>query len=120
MELFPDVEFYDYTKFPFDSRPSDGLPDNYTLVYSRGETPESDNEALYNLLQHRNVAAVFRTSLPERWNGWLVVDGDTHDVRISETDTVTDPSITLPVVVGLRAKGRARHDLTGFTIQGEE
>lgn len=126
MELFPDVQFYDYTKWPYDKRPDSSLPDNYALTFSRGETERSDNEALYNLCQGRNVAVVFDTKpgepLPTRWQGWKVIDGDEHDIRVGEADMAvamdadTPASVLLPVVVGLRAKGAARQDLTGFTI----
>jgi hypothetical protein len=109
MERFPDVQFYDYTKVP--SRMSRFLtgdfPGNYHLTFSRAETPESERLALSFLASGGNVAAVFR-NLPEQWNGFTVIDGDTNDL------TFLRPAGT---VFGLRAKGPAKNDKSGFVIQ---
>ncbi len=96
---YPDVQFYDYTKVPgrFD------LPANYHLTFSRSECNEAHaREALRN---GQNVAVVFRDTLPAEFWGYEVISGDDTDLRF------LDPS---PRVVGLVAKGRARHDTSGF------
>ena len=36
-DLFPDVQFYDYTAYPYDKRPTESLPANYHLTMSRKE-----------------------------------------------------------------------------------
>jgi len=58
-----------------------------------------------------NVAVVFRVrkgrELPAMWNGYNVVDGDVTDLRY------LDPR---GVIVGLRAKGRAVRDTSGFVV----
>lgn len=114
MTALPDVVWYDYTKFDFDLRPDHALPANYHLTFSRSETNE--NEARYNLLQGRNVTVVFDTKrsqdLPTTWEGWPVIDGDTHDARMLDKGPDGDA-----VVVGLRAKGRAIHDQSGFVVR---
>ena len=46
--------------------------------------------------------------LPDTWNGFKVVDGDVRD------DLMLDVS---GVVLGLRAKGKAKKDTSGFVIQ---
>jgi hypothetical protein len=53
------------------------------------------------------VAVVFhkREEIPASFRGWPVVDGDDTDVRHIEPDGV---------VVALYAKGKAKHDTTGF------
>lgn len=107
MLAFPDVQWYDYTKH----RNRKNIPENYHLTYSRSETNEADMLKL--LEQGENVAVVFSTKkgkpLPKKWNGYKVIDGDLHDLRF------LDPQ---GVVVGLRAKGKARkNDLNGFVVQ---
>lgn len=107
-EKFPGVQFYDYTKVS--SRMSRFLigdfPGNYHLTFSRAETAESERLALSFLASGGNVAAVFR-QLPECWNGFPVLDGDSDDL------TFLRPAGT---VFGLKAKGQAKHDTSGFVI----
>ena len=100
MEMFPGVQFYDYTKL---TNRRD-IPANYHLTFSRSETNETD--ALRMLAQGMNVAVVFDT-LPEKWAGVKVIDGTETDLRFLD-DTC--------VIVGLVAKGKAKKDTSGFTI----
>jgi hypothetical protein len=102
LELFPSVQFYDYTKLS--NRKN--IPRNYHLTFSRSEDNEQAcKQALANGL---NVAVVFR-DLPKRYLGKRVVAGDDDDLRF------LDPK---GVVVGLKAKGKkAREDKSGFTVQ---
>lgn len=51
-----------------------------------------------------NVAAVFH-KLPETWLGYPVMDGDDSDLRF------LDPK---GHIVGLKSKGQAKHDTSGF------
>ncbi len=81
-------------------------PNNYHLTFSADEKNRGDCTQL--LRQGGNVAVVFHPSLPKRWWGHRVVDGEVHDARF------LDPS---GVVVGLCAKGVARVDLTGFLVR---
>ena len=55
-----------------------------------------------------NKAVVFRNKdLPSTFKGVKVIDGDKHDMRfLDETN----------VVVGLKAKGKAKLDDSGFVI----
>jgi hypothetical protein len=107
MERFPDVEFYDYTK----RANRRNLPANYTLTFSLAEGNDAD--ALKALQNGINVAAVFNTKrtgdLPASYrlagNVFNVHDGDEHDFR------PLDPK---GVIVGLRAKGSAIGDTSGF------
>ena len=105
-ELFPDVQFYDYTKIP-NRRRAKGIP-NYHLTWSYSEA-DPTYAALFDeaIESGNNVAVVFRKKLPETFRGLPVVDGDKDDLRF------TDPS---GVVVGLKAKGKAKHDKSGFVI----
>ena len=101
MEAFPDIHFYDYTK----RHNRKNLPSNYRLTFSRSEDNNKQcGEALDNGM---NVAVVFRDKLPWRWKGLPVIDGDEHDYRFN------DPH---PCIVGLRAKGKGKHDTSGFVV----
>ena len=107
-QLFPDVQFYDYTKIP--SRKLEGkTAGNYDLTYSYSAlTPEKiTHKGLLNPDNSR-VAVVFmkKEDIPLSFNGWQVIDGDNTDVRHIEPKTV---------VVGLCAKGKAKKDYSGFT-----
>ena len=93
-ELFPTVQFYDYTKIvtKFDS-----LAPNYQLTYSyTGYNWDSSKKVLDN---DNNVAIVFNIAknraLPMTYKGYKVVDGDVTDYR---------PNDGKGVIVGLRWK----------------
>lgn len=104
IELFPTVQFYDYTKNP--NRFKDTLPSNYHLTFSRAESNE--NKALKVLSNGNNVAVVFNSKeLPTTWKGFNVIDGDKNDLRYKDEKNV---------VVGLYAKGDAKKDTTGFVV----
>lgn len=104
-DKFPDVQFYDYTKHP---KPWMRVKDNYHLTFSLSESNIDD--ALEALEHGVNVAVVFHTKrgkpLPKTWRGFKVFDGDQHDLRFK-----TAPKAR---IIGLRAKGRAKKDCTGF------
>lgn len=103
---FPDVQFYDYTKIParVDSFLAGEFPANYSIVFSRDERNEAESVRLLNA--GATVAVVFQ-SVPTTWNGFPVVDGDEHDaVFVRDQRTV----------LGLKAKGPARKDTSGFVV----
>lgn len=113
MAAFPGVQFYDYTAIS--NRRN--LPRNYHLTFSLKEANDAD--AIEALANGMNVAAVFNVRrgqpLPLRYllgAGVVdlpatvdVIDGDLHDFR---------PLDPRGVVVGLRAKGKAISDASGF------
>lgn len=109
-DAFPDVQFYDYTKYPDRMAHFLGgfLPKNYHLTFSRSEEPTNQLFSDSFLKSAGNVAAVFRGSLPKTWKGAPVVDGDETDLRF------LDPK---GAVVGLVEKGLAKKDKTGFVIE---
>jgi hypothetical protein len=57
--------------------------------------------------QGMNVATVFRKVLPDTYLDRPVFNGDDSDLRF------LDPA---GVIVGLKAKGRARKDTSGFVV----
>ena len=100
MSLFPDVQFYDYTKL---ANRKD-LPSNYRLTFSLAE--DNEVQAWAALTLGINIAVVFKNRLPENFMGHRVINGDESDLRF------LDP---MGVIVGLKAKGKAKNDTTGFT-----
>jgi len=110
-ELFTEfsaIQFYDYSKVPGRETPA-----NYHLTFSRSE--DNAKRCVSELLRGVNVAVVFSTPkgqpLPLFFMGYEVIDGDLSDARF--TDTGNGPG---PYIVGLRAKGQARRDLSGFVV----
>ena len=97
-QLFPDIQFYDYTKHS--NRKN--IPDNYHLTFSRSETNEDQI-----LTVTYNTAVVFE-SLPTTYLGLPVVDGTETDLRF------LDPQ---GVIVGLVANGEGKKDTSGFVVR---
>jgi len=54
-----------------------------------------------------NISVVFRNKLPKQYLNLNVVSGDNHDLRF------LDPKKS---VIGLIAKGKAKHDTSGFVV----
>jgi hypothetical protein len=94
-ELFPDIQFYDYTKNHF--RFNKVLPNNYHLTFSRSEI--NNDKAMELLSKGFNVAIVFKLSkggkLPTTYKGYKVINGDETDLRFLDDKNV---------IVGLKYK----------------
>lgn len=104
MEAFPEIQFYDYTKIAQRAiKWADGnMPTNYHLTFSAAEN--NDSACRMVSMAGGNVAVVF-DHIPADWYGRKVVNGDETDLRF------LDPA---GVVVGLKAKGEAKKDNSGF------
>lgn len=106
--MFPDIQFYDYTKHP---EPWKRTRSNYHLTFSNSEINLA--ECADVLANGMNVAVVFPVKrghvLPQYWNGYTVIDGDLTDLRFTDNRGV---------IVGLRAKGMAKKDSSGFVQIG--
>ena len=94
-EIFPDVQFYDYTK---NWNKFDNIAPNYHLTFSY--TGRNASKAIELLSEGFNVAVVFNVTnpnkpLPTMLAGYKVVNGDLTDYR---------PSDGKGVIVGLRFK----------------
>jgi hypothetical protein len=113
-DAFPEIRFWDYTKIRsrIGQYFAGALPDNYAVTFSRSETLANKVAAMDALRGGMNVAVVFSTKkgerLPDVWNGHVVIDGDVTDFRF------TDPKGGY--VVGLRSKGKAKRDTSGFVV----
>jgi hypothetical protein len=117
MEKFPNLQFYDYTKWPAGRRMS--IPKNYHLTYSFSEKPNAALQSVGWKMRGFNTAVVFAGRLPSSWRVGdetyerPVIDGDLSDLRF------LDPK---GVIVGLKTKGKARGVVdagTGFVQLGK-
>jgi hypothetical protein len=104
-ELYPNVQFYDYTKVL--GRKVSDIP-NYFLIFSQADGNEADVSRA--MVKGMNVAAVF-DQVPETYMGKPVINADETDLRF------LDPK---GVIAGLKAKGRAKKDYSGFVIRLKE
>ena len=87
MDIFPDVQFYDYTKFPLNKRPKAISQANYDLTFSRAENNEV-NALDYMALNGGRSAFVFSHKLPTYYKGFKVIDADKTDLRFLEPKNV--------------------------------
>ena len=101
-DQFSTLQFYDYTKVL--GRKVKDIP-NYHLTFSAADGNDADVEQAIE--QGMNVAAVF-DSIPQEYKGRPVFNADDTDLRF------LDPK---GVVLGLKAKGRAKKDTSGFVIR---
>lgn len=93
---------YDYTK-RLDLIAT--YPSWYDLTFSR--SGKNDEDCRRVLDSGRRVAVVFHGTMPRKFWGHAVVNGDNDDLRF------LDPS---PCIVGLSAKGRARSNPGGLAV----
>lgn len=100
-EMFDNVQFYDYTKV-LGRKVADYK--NYHLTFSAAESNQAD--VAKAVAQGMNVTVVF-DKIPAEYMGKPVFDADETDLRF------LDPK---GVILGLKAKGRAKKDTTGFVV----
>jgi len=111
IQAFPLVQFYDYTKIP--NRRN--LPLNYDLTFSYSGVAVFQQYVDIAKKNGNRIAVVFRNRAivermlanAETFHGLPVVDGDDTDIRH------LDPQ---GAIVALYAKGKAKHDLSGFVV----
>ena len=111
-ELFPEVQWYDYTKIANRRKVKD-IP-NYHLTWSYSNADPRYAAMLDTAIENgMNAAVVFRSNFIEvkpkcwhTWNGYPVIDGDKDDLRF------LDPKGGH--IVALYAKGKAKKDTSGF------
>lgn len=100
-QMFPEVQFYDYTKVI--GRKVSSYT-NYHLTFSKADGNDKDVDVA--IANGMNIAAVF-DKLPETYKGVPVFNADESDLRF------LDPK----GIAGLKAKGPAKKDTTGFVIR---
>lgn len=91
LEMYPDIQFYDYTKVASRVDLMKKYP-NYDVTFSyTGYNLTKCQEMLLNKIR---VAVVFKV-VPEEFMGYPVIDGDKYDMRYKDDG---------PVIVGLKYK----------------
>ena len=96
--------YYDYSKILGKVKKYIDEP-RYILTFSRAE--DNHSEAIEALQLGANVSAVFNGELPRRFKGFKVIDGDESDIVMI---------YNRGAVLGLKAKGAAKKDTTGFVV----
>jgi len=109
-ELFPNVQFYDYTKnhLRFERVANLG---NYHLTFSRSETNQLQSRIM--LTKGYSVAMVFEKELPTNYLGFTVINGDETDLRFLD-----EPN----VIVGLKYKnltGKGGREKNQLALSGD-
>lgn len=106
-EWFKDVQFYDYSPNMHRFMPTWKLPKNYHLTFSKKEDNDDAIDKIIKVNPKINIAVVF-DELPKKYLGRRVINGDDYDARF------LDPP---GVIVGLKQKGDAKKDTSGFVVR---
>ncbi len=106
MTKYPEIQFYDYTKWSRRERLKAMHLPNYHLTFSRSENT-LDAMVIAQVQTGLNVAVVF-DKVPEEYLGFPVFNGDANDLRF------LDPA---GHIIGLSAKGKAKKDTSGFVVK---
>lgn len=107
MSIFPNIQFYDYTKLA--DRLTKKMPANYDLTFSYSGVATYQKQVAMALTTNARIAVVFRdaNSVPAEFMGRKVVDGDNTDLRFLDEEKT---------IVALIAKGGAKKDKSGFVV----
>ena len=108
-EVFPQVQFYEYTKRLDLVRRNSDLK-NLDYTFSKHE--KHGIRTIEKVLERGiNVTVVYAKDVPDMWEGYQVIDGDKHDRRFEDVKGR---------IVGLKLKGRKHakeHAIaTGFAV----
>ena len=103
-QLHPEIMFYDYTKL---SARLGKTPANYRLMFSYSGAPAYQNQVKQAIKTDVPMSVVFRGEMPAQFMGREVIDGDISDL---------DNLFAGPVIVGLRAKGKAKKSESLFIV----
>ena len=101
--FYSNLLFYDYTKNINVYKKY--FNTNYKLTFSKSEI--NFDQCLEVINMGGNIAAVFSAELPDTYGGITVINGDETDLRYFDPKNV---------IVGLKAKGDAKKDISGFVI----
>jgi hypothetical protein len=101
---FPEILFYDYTKR---AARLGNVPDNYLLMFSYSGREQYARQVERAEQSDAPMAVVFNGPMPEYFAGRPVIDGDESDLVNANAGRV---------VIGLKAKGKAGNDRSGFVV----
>jgi hypothetical protein len=108
-EMFPDIQFYDYTPDFTRTDAFLGRWKNYHLTFSRKESRANHIQAERLLAMGVNVSAVYLDVEKAIKTNAKAVNGDFHDLRFLNPNNGS--------IIALKAKGDAKKDFTGFVIR---
>lgn len=108
-EMFPDVQFYDYTPDFTRMDAFLGKWKNYHLTFSRKESRANHVQSERLLKLGVNVASVYLDLDKALRNIPNTVNGDLHDLRFLNPNNGS--------IIALKAKGKAKNDFSGFVIR---
>jgi hypothetical protein len=107
LDSFSNLVFYDYTKNLFRVKKY-ANESRYHLTFSRSEETQTE-EILEALNNNANVSVVFSSDeLPKFYANAEVIDGDKSDIEMI---------FGKGKILGLKAKGQAKKDKSGFVVQ---
>lgn len=126
MELFPEINFFDYTKYNI-LKSRKKMPKNYHLTYSRAGMQRGslvdDWEVLKDYLNKKiNIAIVCTNDIKNRllsnstYDGYLIINGDEYHNRIKDKEIQSDNGI----IIILEASKKTDITSSGFVLQNEE
>jgi len=104
-DLHGKAVFFDFTKSIHMAVKYKDSP-NYILTFSRAE--DNQEHVLTAMEYNINVSVVFSNKPPKEFLGKSVIDGGQNGIMMIYNRNV---------IIGILAKGAARKDTTGFTIQ---
>ena len=109
-DIFPNVQFYDYTKIA--KRIERTLPENYHITLSYSEANTRYKKRIQSAHDRgASMAMVVRDKQSKERvlsGNPKAIDGDAHDLRFTDSDGA---------LVVLTAKGRAKKDQSGFVVE---
>jgi hypothetical protein len=105
-QILANIQFYDYTKVRERILKYDGT--NYDLTFSMSEINQS---TAFSLLHSGYRVAMVFSHVPESYKSFDVINGDISDERFLDAKNC---------IVGLKAKGDAKKDKSGFVVQVDE
>ena len=103
-QAFPDVKFYDYTKR---ANRLGKTPPNYQLIFSYSGRAQYRRQVDIALNNSVPIAVGFNGDMPAQYLGRHVIDGDKSDLVNVDSGNV---------IIGLKAKGKAKKDDSGFVV----
>ena len=107
--LYSGTQFYDYSKRPDIIRKSALFHNWYTCASFSGANEKYTRLIVGAAVRYGvNLVVVFANELPESFLGYPVLNGDETDLRFLDAPGH---------VVGLYAKGSAKHDASGFVVR---
>ena len=113
IRTLPGLSFYDYTKQIGKFKKYQGS--DYKLTFSRSETNTAE---CIEAINYGPVAVVFDTKKGHELSGTFSFDGENY-FPVIDGDKADDLMLNLSsgFILGLRAKGKAKQDLTGFVVR---